>query len=108
MKAYYARNRDKINSYQRDWRKNNPDRVNDTQLRKKYGITVKQRDALLSEQGGVCAICTTDAPGNTGWYVDHCHNSGAVRGVLCHHCNSLLGYARDNPQTLSKAIQYLS
>lgn len=77
-------------------------------LKFKYGITLAQRDAMLKSQDSKCAICSTDDPGDyNGWCVDHCHTSSQVRGILCRHCNLLLGYARDNIDTLSKAISYL-
>jgi hypothetical protein len=76
-------------------------------MRAKYGITVSDRDRLFEGQGGVCAICETDTPDERGWVVDHCHTSKSVRGILCHHCNVMLGMARDNPATLAAAISYL-
>lgn len=73
-----------------------------------YGITLEERDALFVKQGSVCGICKTPEPTTSrGWHTDHDHATGVVRGVLCHHCNTLLGVARDNPQTLSNAIEYL-
>jgi hypothetical protein len=39
--------------------------------------------------------------------VDHCHTTGAVRGILCHHCNLLLGHAKDAEDTLLSAVTYL-
>lgn len=87
----------------------NPGKAASLQLKYKYGITVEQRDELLAEQGGVCAICKTGTPPTKlGWVVDHCHSTGKVRGILCSPCNTLLGAARDNTQTLTNAIQYLN
>lgn len=71
---------------------------------------------LLADQGNACAICraTDDGlwPGRSlqrdGWHIDHDHETGEVRGVLCPNCNLMLGYARDNPSTLQAAIAYLS
>lgn len=78
-----------------------------------YGLERGQFEALLEQQGGCCAICKTDDPyrGNgvngNGWSVDHDHTTGALRGLLCHHCNIMLGGARDDPQTLRNAVTYL-
>jgi hypothetical protein len=72
--------------------------------------------SLLDEQGNACAICG-DADDNKwsrgglrrdGWHIDHCHETGKVRGVLCPPCNLMLGYARDNVDTLRRAIDYLT
>lgn len=75
--------------------------------RTKYGLTPEQWDAHLARQGGRCAICGTDEPDGRGWAADHCHKTGAVRGVLCQHCNSGLGFFRDSPTHLAAAIEYL-
>ena len=76
----------------------------------RYGVTVDHVEALKAAQGGKCAVCGTDEPGGRGggrWYVDHDHVSGAVRGLLCNHCNLGLGHFRDNVEALQAAIRYL-
>lgn len=75
--------------------------------RKRYGLTNEQRLALLAKQGGVCAICGGSDPGPRDWHTDHDHATGAVRGILCHHCNMGLGAFRDSIQKLWKAIEYI-
>ncbi|MFF4016802.1 endonuclease VII domain-containing protein [Streptomyces sp. NPDC001843] len=72
-------------------------------LRRKYGITEAERDELIAAQGGVCCICLF-AP---AVHVDHCHNTGRVRGVLCFNCNSGLGLLRDDPDAMYRAADYL-
>lgn len=77
-------------------------------LRTKYGISPEDYDLILEVQGGVCTICrepnTTDLP----LYVDHDHDSGWVRGLLCNQCNQGLGFFGDNPKNLMRAIGYLA
>jgi hypothetical protein len=69
----------------------------------KYGLPEEIAKQLASNREGCCEIC-----GETKLLVvDHCHNSGEVRGLLCQQCNSVLGYAKDNVETLGKAINYL-
>lgn len=91
----------------------NPEKYRATQanasLQKHYGITTAHRDQMLKSQGGRCAICRSDNSGrkNMDWCVDHCHTSKKVRGILCHPCNAVLGYAKDNAETLAAAIDYL-
>lgn len=72
------------------------------ELKYRYGITVEERDAILEKQGGVCAICEGNATD-----VDHCHITGAVRGVLCRQCNTALGLFKDDTTRLLRAVEYL-
>lgn len=78
---------------------------------RKYGLTTESYDLLLAEQAGRCAICKSTEPGgqwrNGTFFVDHCHISGGVRGLLCCTCNAGLGYFKDNPQLVWTAYQYL-
>jgi hypothetical protein len=85
-------------------------------LRKKFGIGEEDYAALFEKQGGKCAICGSDSPkgrksGRGGkvnnFYVDHCHQTGKVRGLLCNHCNRGLGLLGDNLAALESAVTYL-
>lgn len=63
---------------------------------------------MLRAQDFRCAICCTETAGGSGdWHVDHCHDSGAVRGLLCMRCNTMLGMVSADTSTLSNAIAYL-
>lgn len=76
--------------------------------RRKYGLEPDDIKRLLAEQGGGCALCGRLDPGTRrSFHIDHCHHTGQIRGVLCHHCNLLLGHAGDHIQTLERAIDYL-
>lgn len=77
----------------------------ETQL-KRYGLTPDGFDAMLAGQGGACAICSGQVTAR-GWHVDHCHETGTVRGILCHQCNVGLGHFKDDPVRLAAAIAYL-
>ena len=72
-------------------------------LRRRYGITAEEADALLEAQGGLCAICKV-APAA---HVDHDHATGAVRALLCFNCNGGLGQFKDNPEALHAAAYYV-
>jgi hypothetical protein len=77
--------------------------------RENYNISVEDHDQLLHEQGGLCAICKTDKPAGSGRLnVDHDHATGAVRGLLCHSCNTALGGFGDDVERLQAAIDYLN
>lgn len=71
--------------------------------KRRYGIGADEVDALIAEQGGVCAICGVAEPA----HVDHDHLTGTVRGVLCFNCNGGLGQFRDRVDVMRKAITYL-
>ncbi|WP_189176026.1 endonuclease VII domain-containing protein [Streptomyces lasiicapitis] len=72
-------------------------------LKRQYGLTAAERDEMIASQMGVCVICLNAPPA----HVDHCHETGRVRGVLCFNCNSAIGKLGDDPGTLSRAISYL-
>jgi hypothetical protein len=76
---------------------------------RKFGITVEDYDRMAAEQNGGCAICGTTEPGGRGvFHVDHCHDSGKVRGLLCTGCNTGLGQFKDDPTRLLAAVEYLA
>ncbi|MCA1710541.1 MAG: endonuclease VII domain-containing protein [Actinobacteria bacterium] len=72
-------------------------------LKHRYGITAAEYDAMLAEQGGLCALCQ-ERPAE---HVDHDHLTNAVRGLLCSCCNQGLGNFRDRSDTLREAAGYL-
>lgn len=81
--------------------------IKDAQRLYRYGLTEEQYGEMLARQGGVCAICDS-APGKRPLAVDHCHESGEVRALLCDGCNAGLGMFKDNPELMAKAIEYLA
>ncbi len=81
-------------------------------LKKSYGITFEDYERMHAEQSGLCAICRlAEAVKIRGKLiklaVDHCHDTGKVRGLLCVNCNKALGHFKDDVELMSKAIQYL-
>ncbi len=87
------------------WREKSPDYMRGYL----YGLEPGQFDAMLAAQGGGCAICHEPASSDgRGLHVDHDHETGRVRGLLCNSCNHGLGKFRDDPALLRAAIKYLS
>lgn len=76
----------------------------DYYLKTKYGITQEKYEDIKEFQENCCGICKQKCD---DLVVDHDHGSGALRGLLCHSCNVMLGHAKDNLQTLKYAIEYL-
>lgn len=72
---------------------------------KMYGLTPETLKAMHEKQGKLCAICSKDI--SEKFHVDHCHETGRVRGLLCTACNMGLGLFKDDSALLRKAIDYL-
>lgn len=109
-RRYRRRHRASINAHRREWRKNNPEKVLTARLREKYRISLDHFKFLLEVQNNRCALCSAPLHSNlgrNGFVVDHSHQTGKVRGLLCRPCNNVLGQARDNPEVLRKAAIYV-
>jgi hypothetical protein len=78
-------------------------------LKARHDLTEAEYFDLLDRQGGACAICgATEADRNRPLlHVDHDHETGNVRGLLCTPCNAGIGHFRDDPALLRRAIRYL-
>lgn len=103
-----------IRDHQRRFRAERPDYHHGRNLKQRYGITVDEYESLIANQNNACAICEVEIPdkleykGKRRSVVDHNHETGEVRGILCLKCNLVLGHARENTTILYKAIVYLS
>jgi hypothetical protein len=114
-REYYRKNKERINAYARAWKKKNPEKAKAAGRRserkrklKRYGLTPETYEQMFQEQNNKCAICLGDnSSSKRDWHIDHCHETGVVRGILCHHCNIGLGQFRDNVEHLKNAIAYL-
>lgn len=80
-------------------------------LKKRYGITADEYDRMVEDQNGVCAICKTNTYGGRGpgsrLAVDHHHETGKVRALLCSMCNQGIGMFKENVEVMQKALDYL-
>lgn len=93
----------------RQWRQRNKDRTRRYSflfnLKKLYGMTEEEYEALLLAQGNRCGICTklfVKTP-----HIDHDHKTGKVRGLLCNDCNTGLGRFKDDFSVVRAAVRYL-
>lgn len=96
MDVYYAANKEVMSDQSRA-----------AMLIRKYGITAEQYAEMLFLQGGVCAICKGPGKAYGRLHVDHNHETGRIRGLLCNTCNAGLGQLRDDVELLRAAIAYL-
>lgn len=69
-----------------------------------YGLTLPELDEMKESQDGKCAICLVEPERSV---VDHCHDTGKVRGILCDTCNRAIGLLKDDPEILISAARYL-
>lgn len=99
----------------RKMRELNPDKYAEIDLKRTFGITLADYQTMLDEQKGVCAICkqTEQAKTRKGaeksrrLAVDHDHQTGKIRGLLCYRCNTVLGNVGDNADILEAASEYV-
>jgi hypothetical protein len=109
----------------RRWARDNPDRVqaqreasklsgrkalNDrrSHLKRAHGITIDDYEAMLVDQGGVCAVCGKPPRSDISLHVDHDHSTGHRRGLLCFSCNNALGDVKDDVERLIAFVDYLT
>ena len=90
-----------------------PRKQSSYKLKANYGLSLEDYQNMMDKQNGVCAICLKPETtlSNAGYVknlsVDHCHTTGRVRGLLCHHCNTGVGKFMDSVEILESAIKYL-
>ena len=108
-RAYYRAHKQEINERNRAYYHAHKQDIQPIlrrgQLKRLYGMSPADYDALLAKQDGVCAIC--GKPSEETLCVDHCHETGTVRGLLCRQCNFALGCFRDSQAAMMAAIAYL-
>lgn len=103
-REWYLRNRQQAIDDAARWKRENPDKRREYDRRSRYGLEPEDFAALVAEQDGRCAICgVVEDP----LKVDHCHNGGHVRGLLCDRCNRGIGYFDDDPAVLRAAAEYV-
>jgi hypothetical protein len=92
------------------WRQANPEKVRAKVFKQQHGVTRERADEMIAAQNGLCAICG-GPPTDRRWgrlHVDHCHETGKIREMLCGCCNTALGFMKDDPNRLQAAIEYLA
>lgn len=95
------------NKKAKTYRTENPDAIKNSKLKQTLGVTLADKIAMIEKQQGCCAICKVDLKTVKLTSVDHCHNTGKIRGVLCNACNVGLGHFRDSIKNLFFAAVYL-
>lgn len=113
-REWVANNKEKIKEYKRLYRQDEIKRERNKiyqrarWLKENFNMTVDDYMVIYEKQNGQCAICKSDQNGSRkNFCVDHDHETGKVRGLLCHNCNVSVGLMKDSPSLLRKAAEYL-
>jgi hypothetical protein len=111
---FYSNNKEKERLRTKIYRKKNPDRVRGNELRYNYWPSLSWQEALqayknlFDSQQGCCPICKKhQTEFNKKFAVDHCHETGKIRGLLCDACNKAIGLLNDDHETALSAHSYL-
>jgi len=122
LTEYYVNNKGNLHGkckkcyVKRQQEKYDPLKKRNENLKRCYGITIEDYNEMLEKQDGKCATCgSTETAGRKSgrggaadvFAVDHCHDTGKVRGLLCHRCNRAMGLLGDNTQIIQSMIEYL-
>lgn len=118
MAEYYQKNKEKSRLAGAEWKKNNPEKVRlknrKLQVLKTYGMNWESYVSLYNQAEGRCQICSAfvelaaKGKGTTkAACVDHCHETGEVRGILCRACNVGIGHLGDSKERIWNAYKYL-
>jgi hypothetical protein len=109
VKQWQQQNSEWLNAYRREHNAT-PQRkraMRDRYYRRTFGLSADQVDEMIESQGGGCAICGRRPKRLASLHVDHCHEEGTVRGILCLGCNQGLGQFQHDPKLLRRAAAYM-
>ena len=113
-KRYRERHAEKIKKRNKEYNEEKRMTViKNRNLKKTFNLTLEEYNLLKQSQGGVCKLCKKEETGvsklgyTKALAVDHCHDTGAIRGLLCSKCNRGLGYFKDCTDLLKRAILYI-
>jgi hypothetical protein len=103
VKEYRSKNQSKVKQWTKTYNENNRAKRKDTRLKYLYGISAAEYRRMWVKQKGLCAICEQYKK----LVIDHCHESGRIRELLCKTCNAGIGFFRENTTALDRASAYL-
>jgi hypothetical protein len=114
-KEYVEANKDKVKAYHQAYYQDNKEMFLEGsrkhRLKRAYGLTPEQFEQMKQAQEDKCALCPATEPGGKGeWHIDHCHETGRVRKLLCSSCNIHLGFLEKfnrDTEWVAKAQNYL-
>jgi len=108
QRQYYRDHHEERKAYERKYNRERRNSRMAYNRQKLFGLSPSEYEQMVIAQSGVCKICGQPPSGRrTALCVDHDHNTGQIRGLLCSLCNVGLGHFKDSPELLQKAIDYL-
>lgn len=107
-RRWAIKNKEKMREATRRHRMKYPERRRDYEIKRAYGISSESYERMFREQNGACKICVKQNLDGRRLSIDHDHNTGTVRGLLCVKCNTGIGNFFDDPTLLESAITYLN
>jgi hypothetical protein len=105
VRAWRRKHREEFNEYQREYRSRRAAEIREGHLKRTFGLTPADYEAILAAQGGGCAICGDVPEGRKSFHVDHLGD--VVRGILCVRCNNALGQLKEHSELLLRAADYV-
>lgn len=105
-RKYYADHREKLVERNKKYRREHPNELRVAKLLCLYGLTTTEYQILLDKTGNICPVCRQSFDGRIPC-IDHNHENGVIRGLICRKCNLALGLFDDNIDILINAIEYL-
>jgi hypothetical protein len=108
-RAYWIKNRERLTAYNREYRAKNPDKIREIRLKYLYGLSLKDKQARINSQEGLCANPACNQPLVIGTAcTDHNHTTDELRSELCAPCNLAVGHLKDSPARALGLAVYLS
>ena len=104
---YRTTSKGKETNARKEFERNKSGRSRFAQIKYKYGISEDEFNIMLGDQNGLCKICGMINDGKP-LYVDHCHETGKARGLLCQRCNSAIGFFGDKTGLMEVAMKYIN
>lgn len=117
QKQWHIKNKERLSENKKDYYQKNKQAQRNRDLLSRYGITLEQYDIMREKQNYSCQCCGIHeneletiykASHHKRLFVDHCHETGKVRGLLCNACNTFIGFLETKQNLLTNALDYIS
>jgi hypothetical protein len=104
---WHKKHPERVSGHKKKWEKANGKAASRRKVLQQYDLTEADYQRMLTKQGGVCQICLQPPKPGKSLHVDHCHESGRVRGLLCFRCNFGLSWFAESAERMERAVAHL-